>query len=283
MDGESLLELASFHRVAPLLALALWEQPDFGSLTQYVSSISNRSLLLTGELARLLKRLDAQAIPAIPFKGPALAMQLYGDPALRHFDDLDVLVRSGNFDAAKQVVLAVGYLPRERHICHESFTLFKGQVEIVLELHWNIVSEDFHLNLAPEEVWARRQPFSLGGASTSTLAPEDLLFFLCLHGSRHLCARLLWICDVAQLLRRNPALDWAALLERARVAGGRRMLFLGLYLANDLLAAPLPAAVAEAVRTIHTSPSSCSASKRSSSRGRWRSSSRGKKPRSRSS
>ena len=96
-------------------------------------------------------------------------------------------------------------------------------------------------------IWERRVAFSLGGASTSTLAPEDLLFFLCLHGSRHLWARLSWICDVAQLLRRNPALDWAQVLAQARRAGGQRMLFLGLALAHKLLAAPLPPEVEQAV------------------------------------
>jgi hypothetical protein len=74
------------------------------------------------------------------------------------------------------------------------------------------------------------------------------LLYLCAHGSRHLWARLQWICDVAQLIRRNPALDCAALLERARVAGGRRMLFLGLAVAQNFFGASLPPQVAESVR-----------------------------------
>jgi hypothetical protein len=252
MDWAALLELASFHRVAPLLDRALREGNEASAgrekLSAYVHSISTRSLLLTGELVRLLKAWQAQGIETIPFKGPALAVQLYGEPALRHFDDLDVLVRQADLPAAQQVALALGYRPREQHPFHASFSLFKGQTEIVLELHWDSMPPDFPFHLAPEGLWQRREAFSLGGIPTATLAPADLLLYLSAHGGRHLWLRLLWICDVAQLLRHNPNLDWAALLEQARASGGQRMLFLGLALAHELLGAPLPPEVEQAVR-----------------------------------
>jgi len=241
---ETLISLAAFHRVAPLLARAL-PQPE---LTAYARSLLPRALLLTGELARLLKGLEAQGIPAIPFKGPALAVQLYNDPALRHFDDLDIIVRPDDFPAAKTYLLSIGYLFREAHPFHETFSQFRGGIESIVELHWDVMDEDFPLRLDLTGIWARRVPLPLGGAQTSALAPEDLLLLLCAHGSRHLWMRLQWICDVAQLLRRYPALDWVSLLEAARLAGGRRALYLGLFLANDLLGAPLPPQLEQTIR-----------------------------------
>jgi hypothetical protein len=254
VDWNSLVQLAAFHRVAPLLDRALRNTcaqavpaSVLAGLAAYVRSISHRGLLLTGELVRLLKRLDARGIPAIPFKGPALAALLYGDPALRHFDDLDVLVRQEDMPAAQQVLFALGYQPREQHPFHESFTLFKGTIEVVLELHWYIMPEDFPFHLDPDGLWERREVFSFGGLPAATLAPADLLLYLCAHGSRHFWLRLQWICDVAQLIRRNPALDWERVMEQARIAGGQRMLFLGLALAHKLLAAPLPPEIAREV------------------------------------
>ena len=51
-----------------------------------------RDLELTGELARLLDRFRRDGIAAVPYKGPVLAAQAYGDVALREFVDLDILV-----------------------------------------------------------------------------------------------------------------------------------------------------------------------------------------------
>ena len=253
VEWDSLIQLAAFHRVAPLLHKSLRETTPGNvppSLEAYVRSASSRGLLLTGELLRLLKRWEGAGVQAIPFKGPALAASLYGDPALRHFDDLDVLVRAEDFAAAKEIVLALGYQPREQHSLHESFSLFRGDVEIVLELHWEFMPmpEVFPFDPQLAESWARCETVSLGGHKARAFAPEDQLLYLCAHGGRHLWMRLQWVCDVAQLLRTRPDLDWARLMAQAQASGGRRMLFLGLYVAHNLLGAPLPPNIAQSVR-----------------------------------
>lgn len=256
VDWDALVPLAEFHRVAPLLDRGLRDGGGTpivpaavrAELAAYTRSVSSRSLLLTGELVRLLKQLQAQGIPALPFKGPALAFLLYGDPALRHFDDLDLLVRRQDFAAARSVLLAIGCQPKAQCAHHESFTLARGDSEIKIELHWNIVDEDFPMRLDIAGVWERCVAFSLASVQTTAFAPEDLLLFLCMHGAKHLWLRLQWLCDVAQLVRRHATLDWGRVVEQARIAGGQRALFLGIFLANDLLAAPLPPEIEQKVR-----------------------------------
>src|SRR5207245_4104462 len=56
----------------------------------------------------------------------------------------------------------------------------------------------------------------------------------------HQWQRLMWICDVAELIRAHQQMDWQRLLEQAKTSGGKRMLLLGLFLANDLLGTDLP-------------------------------------------
>jgi hypothetical protein len=76
----------------------------------------------------------------------------------------------------------------------------------------------------------------------------DLLLILCVHGTKHLWERLQWITDLAQLLRLNAQLspDDAGALDWERVRGlavrfrVERMVALGLILAHDVLAAPVP-------------------------------------------
>jgi len=70
---------------------------------------------------------------------------------------------------------------------------------------------------------------------------------LCVHGSKHRWGRLGWICDVAGLIRVYEGIDWELVVHRAEALGTRRRLFLGLYLANDLLEAPLPEEVLQRV------------------------------------
>jgi hypothetical protein len=72
-----------------------------------------------------------------------------------------------------------------------------------------------------------------------TLAPEDLLLYLCVHGAKHHWQRLAWIGDVAALLR-TYELEWGRLLDQADQTGGRRMLGLGMWLAQTLLGAVCP-------------------------------------------
>jgi hypothetical protein len=82
-----------------------------------------------------------------------------------------------------------------------------------------------------------------------SLAPEDLLLILCVHGAKHYWSRLGWICDVAALLRASPQLGWKRVIEQACQLGGKRMLALGLYLAHELLGASLPEVVWRWVQT----------------------------------
>src|SRR5207244_1068830 len=84
----------------------------------------------------------------------------------------------------------------------------------------------------------------LGGTLVRTLSAEHLLLVLCAHGAKHCWERLGWICDVAELLRRTPALDLSGMLAQARSLGVERIMLLGLRLAAELLDVPLPEDVA---------------------------------------
>lgn len=72
------------------------------------------------------------------------------------------------------------------------------------------------------------------------LAREDLLLILCVHGAKHLWERLIWLCDLAELVQSTPALDWERVLQYARERGVLRMTVLGLVLMRDVLGTPLP-------------------------------------------
>jgi hypothetical protein len=68
-----------------------------------------------------------------------------------------------------------------------------------------------------------------------------MLIVLCINGAKDCWARLDRICDIAELVRAAPDLNWPRVFDRAAGIGCLRVVHLGLQLAMDLLGAQLPA------------------------------------------
>lgn len=256
VDWPHLLALADRHGLTPRLYGQL--NGSFraalppAALEQLQSAVrinSARGLVLTMELLEILDTFAADGLRAIPFKGPTLAIQAYGDLALRQFSDLDVLVREPDFRQARALLVARGYRPHEelpaaqeasglRWLGHLPMVGRDGT--IMVELHVAVTAQRFRCTFDTASLWERLVPLEVLGRTVPVLAPEDLLVILCVHGAKHHWERLGWICDVAELIRSQPELDWPRVLQQARQTDSFRMLCLGLQLAQQLLAAPLP-------------------------------------------
>ncbi len=234
--------LRAIHpQVAPEPLLSCLHHQSLGS--------ASRNLILTSELLRLLELFDQHGIAAIPFKGPVLATMAYGGLKLRPFEDLDLLVRPEELGRAQELVLSRGYRPgprgfiakraidRREEYCTK---LVRPQGPIVLELHWSYQPEGVPYRLDVRRLWTCLTPVSVAGTTVQSLAPELLLLLLCAHGCGHRWRGLKWICDVNELVRAHPALDWDRVLRAAREQSGERMLLLGLRLAGALLDLELP-------------------------------------------
>jgi Uncharacterised nucleotidyltransferase len=258
VDWEYLFLLARRHSVVPLLYLQLEQHAsdlvpaeNLRELKQHYFENSARNTILTAELCRLITLFAASGIEVIPYKGPALALFAYDNVSLRRFVDLDVIVKKSDVLKARELLLAQGYTPSKSLSLTQQELLLRTQHNmqfsrdnhrLIVELHWEVAPHLFASTVDAGSLWQNLVTIDLNGTQLKTLSGEDLLFSLCVHGSRHLWERLGWICDVAELLaRRNFA--WDALLKRAANADGERMFLLGLYLAEQLLDAPLPVEV----------------------------------------
>jgi Uncharacterised nucleotidyltransferase len=264
LDWRSLLQLAQQQGVMPLLYLNLQKMgadiPSHVLQTLERLFTANRfnSLLLTGELTKLFTLLEKAAIATVPYKGPVLAAAVYGDVSLRQYLDLDLVLQQENILPAKRLLMEQGYQPKERMTAAEetaflqsknehNYTLVHYDKKIVVELHWRITPR-FTSLIEPKHFWQDLQPGTLAGANFWNLSLENWLPILCVHGSRHRWERLTWLCDVAEILRLCPELDWDAMIARSQLLVCRRMLYLGILLAHDLLDAPLPDVVLKKMR-----------------------------------
>jgi hypothetical protein len=255
LDWEYLLETADRHCLTPLLYIHLSGLAPGTVPPRVLSRLGDANyqntqsgFVLAGELLKLLECFKANNVDAVPFKGPTLALSVYGDVGLRQFADLDVLVRKQDVPRVKELLISRGFKPTPELTTAQQAALlrfdcacnFDNGDGVVLDLHWRFVEPHSSLVFDPGPLWDRLEPVTLGGNQLMTLSPEDLLLVLCLHGFTHFWERLGWICDVAGLMDQNKNFDWQLLLENANRLGMRRILLVGLVLAADMLDATMP-------------------------------------------
>jgi Uncharacterised nucleotidyltransferase len=249
-DWSEVEEIAWQHAVTPLLHEQLSRLPDAlvpadarARIRERAEANGLRNLELSAELLRLLDGLGRLGIEAVPYKGPVLAADVYGDLALREFVDLDVLIDPDHAIEAVRFLEAEGYEPYHRLTPkQERFLLRTGHDRklirdgrSVVELQWAIADATHVLPRDLEPLFGRTRAVSIGGREVRTLSREDLFVVLCMHGSLHFWERLAWVCDVAEAIRRWPDLDVAMVTDLANAGGTMRMVLLALGLAERLL------------------------------------------------
>jgi Uncharacterised nucleotidyltransferase len=204
------------------------------------------TMTMTAELFRLLALFRTKDIPALVVKGPVLAMQAYGDPAIRSYVDLDLLVRQRDIRRATESLEAAGYeaaVPLRAIDAGKipgQYLFTKPDQRLAIELHNDFTLRYFPRRLPIEEFFARQIPVPLDAREVPALSIEDELVLVCIHGAKHFWERLIWIADVAGLVCRQWNMDWGRAIESARAVEAEHLLHTGLRLAAEVLRAELP-------------------------------------------
>jgi Uncharacterised nucleotidyltransferase len=255
-DWDALIRVARKHRILPRLFLRLANQSNTIPATTLECMRADydrnafHSLANAAELIAVLKEFDEQKIQAMPFKGVVLGASIYNDLLTRTAGDLDVLVFHRDLARATAALVRRGYelktevlpdgSPRAENYFEYHFE--RESDGMVIELRWRLelTQPKFGRNLGMDWVWPRRRTTKLAGAEVPDMEPAITLLVLCMHGSKHFWSRLIWICDVADLLAANPELDWKDVLQEAKRNGLWRALGLGVLLARKVANAPVP-------------------------------------------
>ncbi len=260
LDWERLLAAGGTHGVLPLLSRTVTGVPGVPAavverFTEVSRAIAHRSAWLTAELLRLLDLLAAVGVDALAYKGPVLGRDAFGDPALRPFADLDLLVADPDLPRAASALLASGLelggvapgRQRRAQLAHAWEVELANGRGLVVDLHRALVAR--HLARGPRtvELFRRRRTVDVDGCAVPTLGRDDTLVALCLAGTSELWSRLKYVVDVAELLQAFGTHDWPALLDGARRGGTLRMVLLGVSLGCDHAELDLPGPVADAL------------------------------------
>ena len=263
IDWGSVINTAMIHRVMPLLFRSLTlvcpdQVPEdcLDTLRGHYLQNTGSNLARTTRLLELLALFNDHQITAIPFKGPVLAESAYGDLSLRQFSDLDILIDRAHVADAYQLLLLQGYQPEVRLDAAQikkfirteySLALFRRDRLMTVELHWEITGRYTCYSFDLDHFGGRFNTLTLSGKQIRQFPPEDMLVYLCIHGSKDGWVFLDSICCVNELIRSHRHLDWARVNHLVTKIHCRRMVALGFFLSHRLLGTNLPDHILEKI------------------------------------
>jgi hypothetical protein len=261
IQWASLIALAENHSVLGLTVARL------ANYSEDAISLENRESLrawrraytlftmnLTAEMFRLFEGFAASQIEALVIKGPVLSARCYGDPGLRQYGDLDLIVRDKDAQRSTELMIGLGYEPsvpltaiQAKKIPGE-YVFRQSNTKLLVEFHTERTFRYHPRPLPVEKLFDRQTWVNIDSHKVPALSPEDELILICIHGAKHFWEQVSYIADVAAFVSRQE-LDWERVESAAAEVDGERMLHVGLRLAADLLGASMPEKVEVPVRS----------------------------------
>jgi len=247
VDWGYLQETAIQHGIVPLLyrrlkggMADLVPSDELSTLKTLFQETAIRNLQMTQNLLKTLDLLDSSGIEVIPFKGPMLAVQAYGDLSLRSYRDLDILVHVNDLSRAYQILTDQGYTltgPGMRSIERKLGFLDKKDIrfsfcEEILEVHWKIIERLYSVPLEMDQIWDRSLAVFINDRKVKTMSPDDMVNVLCFHGFKHGWKSLNWLADLIYTISNNPQIKWQEVFVRAETMGLKRITLIGLFLVH---------------------------------------------------
>jgi len=256
-NQQPLTTMALRHGILPLVYKTLknlhTNHEILSAFKQQYLIIAQRNMLMSAELIKILNLLRENAIEALAFKGPALSQMAYGDITLRQYTDLDVLVRKEDIYKIDTLLKERGYervlemTPTQEKVYMKNahdLGLYHPKSGVHFEMHWSLMSEDYPMQIDLGTIWENPQTTKINEKEIRTFPSEELLVYLCIHGSKHLWERIEWIKDIDLMIRQkgidDKEIDWDRVIEEAGETGFEKMVYLGLSLTARLFSTPLP-------------------------------------------
>lgn len=261
IEWDIFLDSAYVHGVFPLVHKAL---KAITAVPEHVKlhlksmnlEIARRNMTMTTELLKIMKLFEDNCIEVIAFKGPVLSQIIHGDITQRQYADIDILLCNGkDLFTSGELLIKNGYAFDYSLKFLKNKALLKifkdvtfSNSRVSLELHWKLFEDKFIQNNHANKFDFNADFCEINGYMIRTLQVDSLLFYLCIHGSKHFWERVEWIVDIDRLVRLNDAIDWVKIDSYAKAMKTDVMLYLGLALTHQLFDTPLPDWILDKIR-----------------------------------
>ncbi len=174
-----------------------------------------RNNMLAQQAHQAISALLESGIDLLIFKGLALGLRHYDKLALRPMGDVDVLIRPDDVQPAETILNQLGW--RYRYEAEDKLVDWHSHDYINdsnngFDLHWNALVESGGKD-CDQAIWKRAETMVWLGQEVRLMRPEDLALMAIINGIRD--KHLLWIYDLAVILKNTRAFNWQLLWEEA--------------------------------------------------------------------
>lgn len=227
------------------------------AIAEAASAQLRQNLIFAGEVVRIQRAFDEHKLAVTFFKGVPTAIDIYGDIAIRHSKDLDLLVSQDRMALAEWILETLGYRrvapPAGIGSARVQTLLLMGKdfvyahkdnPSLEVELHWRLFNNaEFMRTLAG--AGSRRSYPALDNVCLTTFSNDDQFAYLCAHGGSFAWCRLKWLADIGALLSREEPRSLRRLYESAAERGAARPAAQAILLCRRLLGTDVPDDLAE--------------------------------------
>ncbi len=266
--GRSNRLQALLHQVFPTTNLMAKLPPASGdALQQDVAKLNENAANLGDALRQYLHHAAERGLNTVVLKGLSVSVNVYGNPAMRPGEDIDLLVRKGRVQDSLAILdrMELGqHWPNllddryyERHHLH--LQRCTENLKVWFEIHWALDHPYTLLTIDYEALMDRTTPGELLGEPVNELSLPDLLLSLAVHLVKHAVylpsvldrpdlariiladGMLMYYLDVAEVIKRHSAdIDWGFTVDLARQSGAVDVLGSVFRVCHDYLDAPVP-------------------------------------------
>jgi hypothetical protein len=235
LDWEAIGRAAAPNGIAPLVYANLAACPavtpgvPLSVLTRFRSLFAQNLVQKerqANRLAQALGLLNACGIDSMLIKGAALDMLVYSPRPYTTSNDVDLVLRVRREELSQAEWRAIKTVPRG--IEYDFFEHHDLTINGILAI-------DFH------RIWGEARAGDYRGQRVLLMCPEDLLIAACINACRHRFLRLKHVCDIAEITRSFPSLNWENIIEKARAQGCGNIVYLALRLTQQTLGCQFPA------------------------------------------
>ena len=191
------------------------------------------------EFGAVIEAMSEKWLEVLLLPGAAL-LPYYPDPGCRPMDDIDILVRPGEFGAVKAFLHTSGFLNPARY--EDLFV--RG--DLTLDLHEDLLNcsrisaRQYAGWMDLGAVWRDSRPVVIEGVSLSAMCREDMALYTTVHALRHGYSRFTWFLDLHFLLRED--ICWDSLLAKAKRYNLQRPMLYSMDFLSQWLHIDLPSA-----------------------------------------
>lgn len=161
--------------------------------------------------------LGDNGVEFIPLKGPILSQRLYGDPTIRIYHDIDLLINKNEISKAISllqgndfVINEMSYWSEDQNVqkmfeaLNNHVSLIHKKTGIILEIHWSLsLYLPINDSTSKKIVKENTVDFVAFNRKYKILSPELEFIYLAIHGTSHAWQRIKWVADIHEYSKQN--------------------------------------------------------------------------------